>query len=386
MILTPEMAGTVEGSSFDRSVGCVFTRNVVQKLNLYGMSVILNAITTIVAGVLLSMSLIGDRNDLWLPGIILHCVSVGWELFLTTYPARYFFGLTQWTKESSKSSVYLCCPNRYTSYSNKTYLLWALYIIFTISFYYSMDGNHTLKGYTPNGPEQLLINNAEIGVIIYLVSFNLITYWTVVFPPICSSVRYENNKKPWFYNMHPLGIDSSFSLAVLITFNYVSLNVAFGMYYVDYVVNLVMISLSSLGLLVAITLYSIETIILYRVGYFDDVTLPITTRISIVAGAPAVSSLACFLYAMLGFYIDPVFPDASYRLKLFFIVQGGLVLLAVAIVAIILSVFFVIWLIEYCKTTLPADIDQARKQVEGFAHIDINTISYQGNDSADDFA
>lgn len=382
------MTETVEGSSFDRSVGCVFIRNVVQKTSLYGISVLLNAATTIVAGILLSMFLIGDRNDLWLPGIILHCVSVAWELFLTTYPARYLFGLTNWTKESSKSAVYLCCPNKYGTYSTKTYVLWVLYIIFTISFYFSIDGNHTSKGYTPNGPEQLLINNAEIGVMIYLVSFNLITYWTVVFPPTCSSVKYENNKKPWFYNMHPLGIDSSFSLAVLITFNYISLNVAFGMYYVDYVLNLVTIGLSSLGLFVAVVLYSIETTVLYRVGHFDYDRFPITTRISMVAGAPAVSSLACFLYATLGFYIDPVFPAESHRLKLFFIVQGGVALLAVATAIVILAVFFVIWLVKYCNTTLPRDIDEARKQVEGFARIDINTISYQGNasDSADDFA
>lgn len=365
----------------DRSVCCVFSKRICIKLCLYGIIALLNSLTASIAGILITIAIAlpkisGDNAPtIWLVGLIMHGVSLLVELLLSTYPARYLYGLEQ---DEVKGRSDMCCCGKYESYSAKSYFLWIIYFIFIFVLFIFIG---------VNGKDDIpVVNSATVGILIYSVSFIVVGYWSLIFTPIIS-LRYEATRSnydtysvihsdkvtrqtvrviPWkkyFYDEDEIGIDAQTSLSLIFAFSFILSNAGFGVYYNEILIHYLLIGFGLFNLILSL---SIEVIILIsdnkNNGHINSNTIAIQSW-GFILGCILVTSLICFIYALAGFNLDSSYLTTSNSMKIYFIVQGSFPVLILAILLIYGLTILFLGCRRWCLAEIPRECQVARQIV-----------------------
>lgn len=349
---------------FDRSVCCVFSKRMCIKLNLYDLIAFINIFVAISGCIILNVAIITSttpiqNNTLWLVGIIMHGVCLLIDLLLSTYIARYLYGLEQKIDLGYND---LCCCHNYCSFATKSYTLTIVYFISSLILFITIGAYQTSN--------IALVNSATIGILIYSVSIIIIFYWSLIFKP-CLSLRYrssrnETNGATWtkyFYDEDDLGIDSSINLSLLYGFSFIITNAGFGIYYNEYYIHNILIGfgLFNWSISVGIQLYIMLSQKRHS-GYLDNNSVGMQSWLFII-GSSFVAMLACFIYAVAGFQFDDKYMATTNQQRIFYLAQGCFPLLIIVCLIIYIIISIVSCCGKWCATEVPKECKAARQSV-----------------------
>lgn len=353
-------------SRFDRIMCCVFVQNICNTFNIFKIIVLLNILNTFISGILIIISLLSSFNNtpkgdtFFLTGVIMHIISLCVELILTTYPSRYLYGMENGDIGSSKKS----CFTNYDSYVFKTYILWMLYFVFMITILFTIG----LFGINSTN----IYNDPTLGVILYILSFNIVGYWTLVFKPCIG------HRKGMIYDEDVLGIDSQISLAFLFVISFLILNNSEWVYYNNIILHY---ALSIISLFFTVTAFVIEAIIFISKRLNNESVSIVDTNLwfwCLVLFITTVLSIVFFAYVLTSYIPNKQYPETSYLLQIFFIGQGSLSLLTISIIGVYYIIKLLIRCIRTCCKKIPDDLQNARGRVYSFGSLD-DTLTTDGS-------
>lgn len=339
--------------SFDHSVCCLCMRSACNRMPLYALLYFLNFFIAI-GGSIVNLVFFCNHNMpiiLLVIGMSLHAASFVLDLTMSTYPFRFCIGMDG--KKSDKSHREECGNARFGAYSGKTYVLLLLYLVTMIV----LLGNIGIEASVPGNRADLVADagRALIGVFVYYCSFLLALVWTLVRKPTCTD-RVDEAGEP-YHEDSETNIDSGVSGSVLFAVSYAIMNGSLGVYYTDSIFYYLAAGAAGIGLLWGA---AIGVFVLVKARFSAQDTAGLFW--ACIIGTTCCCAIACFIYALAGFSIDPDFKLHTQIQWIAFLVQGGIPLLILACFIIYLLVIGVIFCGECCCTGIKESIREAKKQ------------------------
>ncbi len=336
----------------DRSVCCLCMRSFFKRFDLYVWIVAANILVSIAGMVCNLIYFAGSFQSAFLyAGIALHCFSFLVDLLLTTYPFRFWNGMEGKNADRNRGSA-CCCFFRFAEYSYKTYVLISVHF-FAIVIMFANIGWRT-AAMTWAKDRAYIVSTANItllGIIMYYTTFCICILWTLVRRPLT-----DDSTNTFYFQDSDRNIDSGTSLAVLAVSGFIVANANLGVYYTDPLIRYILLGASNAMLVGACIAYCI----LQYKHYASENSKFTWTMVTI---GSCVSSIACFIYALVGQVIVPEFQHETYVLWIALLAQGALPLLAIAICGIVLIVYCFSACITGCKTAIQESVREADTQV-----------------------
>lgn len=379
-------------SHFDKSVCCVCFQSICMKLELYHMMLVI-IVTMGFVGCVVNITYYNNpekiSQEVHTVGLWLHFVSLGLMLLMTSYLGRYLSG-TQHNRYDGNF--------RYNYHNLIAYIMVPVYWFF-IMVYLSCIADNYAKG----RPIET-INGCSEGVIIYFASSIVLWYWVVVFKPIIPNWLYafnidapkhfipfdEDRDDVWrshgffvnfftkyvFYeqdeDVERYAIWSSVSLLVMFGISVAVMNCSFAIYYNDRTYHDVMIALSTASTFIALFLQGMILLAIYKgrstlnADYIEERKKFIyNSWLYVIGGWSLASVFVFFIYVPYegNWDIADGFEETCMMRNIFYMVQGGIFLLAIVIAAIYGSYVCV----GCCFCSVADEIYSAQSKVDGFA-------------------
>jgi len=341
-------------SSFDRSACCLCMRSACIRMDLYTILVLLNMCIGLTSLILGTLYFCSNLQTVFTPWLILHILSFLLDLAMSTYPFRYWIGMEG--KELGKGrGGGECCYVQSGCYSGKTYISIFFYIIAMITIFAAIG---TEAGSTENWKNHRAdiirdSNRMIIGIVIYYFSLFIVFLWTLVRKSTCTDHVEEAGN---IYDQDTrVNIDTGANGAVLFLISYGVLNGGFAVYWVDLLIYYVVPGCACAGMA------SGAIIGIYAVVKGDSSVC--RTVWSVFGGGAAVSAIACFIYALIGFDLDPDYLLHTRIQWISLLVQGGIPLAAIALIIIVGITYGIVSCAKSCCANIKGSIDDAKRQV-----------------------
>lgn len=402
-------------SPFDKSVGCVCTQSIYKKIGTPHWLTTICILMSLV-GCIMNISYYNNPSrvdpNINKVGLILHFVSLGLSLLLTSYIGRYFSGL-QHDENNNTNDI------DYNYHYLLGYILGSMYMFFTLLVYLPCIASN----WSTNKPNMTIINGLSEGILIYTVSSLLLWYTILVFKPIIPNLCYATNVKltncylpyddererKWqkhscFVNFfteygfyEPLRqkqndsvylkssiVWSTISLLFVFVFSIIIMNCSFGIYFNDNMYYHALATISTCSTLFSLSIQGLIFLAHYKRRKYDNTLQNVSNEerdelfkiwLIIIGIWITVGVVLFFVYFPYdGWAINQNFTDRSMARNIFFLVQGIPGLFA-ASVGIIYLVYLFGKCLRWCFCSqLVEEINNAKHKVNGFTVVmDENT-------------